>query len=181
MNDFSILTKNKQLIREIHFCWLLSPLCRRDERNKTKHAYEPAGNKYYHESHEKRISTMKINNLNVNLMLNFFLRSQPNLLEREMFSKCSNFKSTSQSRFKQDKQIFIEILYLSLKKNIYYPFCFSFLSISSSSIKTLLIHSCESYSSIYIERSISVCHEIMKKRFRVAACLYINRTQMRPK
>ena len=29
---------------------------------------------------------MKINNLNVNLMLNFFLRSQPNLLEREMFS-----------------------------------------------------------------------------------------------
>lgn len=98
-----------------------------------------------------------------------------------MFSKCSNFKSTSQSRFKQDKQIFIEILYLSLKKNIYYPFCFSFLSISSSSIKTLLIHSCESYSGIYIERSISVCHEIMKKRFRVAACLYINRTEMRPK
>lgn len=90
-----------------------------------------------------------------------------------MFSKCSNFKSTSQSRSKQDKQIFIEILYLSLKKNIYYPFCFSFLSISSSSIKTLLIHSCESYSGIYIERSISVCHEIMKKRFRVAACLYL--------
>lgn len=70
LNDFSIL--NKQLIREIHFCWLLSPLCRRDERDKTKHAYEPAGNKYYHESHEKRISTMKINSLNVNLMLNFF-------------------------------------------------------------------------------------------------------------
>lgn len=124
---------------------------------------------------------MKINNLNVNLMLNFFEDLNLTFQREKCFQNALIFKSTSQSRFKQDKQIFIEILYLSLKKNIYYPFCFSFLSISSSSIKTLLIHSCESYSGIYIERSISVCHEIMKKRFRVAACLYINRTQMRPK